>query len=99
MAPHSGSPQLDLAAGFSAIGVGTTPGLQIPTCLLTLSAAGATADELDARLRLHDPPIVARIDSDRVILDLRTVLPEQDETVAQALARLPEARSPKPEAS
>jgi L-seryl-tRNA(Ser) seleniumtransferase len=99
MAPHSGSPQLDLAAGFSAIGGGTTPGLQIPTCLLTLSAAGATADELDARLRLHDPPIVARIDSDRVILDLRTVLPEQDETVAQALARLPEARSPKPEAS
>jgi L-seryl-tRNA(Ser) seleniumtransferase len=38
-----------------------------------------------ARLRASDPPIVARIETDRVLIDLRTVFPEQDDVVAGAL--------------
>ena len=73
--------------GASAIGGGTTPGLEIATRLL--SVTGATSPgAIEAQLRRHDPPIIGRIDNDRVLLDLRTVLPEQDGVVADALKRI-----------
>jgi seryl-tRNA(Sec) selenium transferase len=40
------------------------------------------------RLRDSDPPIVARVEEDRVLLDLRTVFPAQDAVIALALAHL-----------
>jgi len=46
------------------------------------------ADALAARLRSVEPPVVARIEEGRVLLDLRTVFPEQDEAIAQALIRI-----------
>jgi len=39
-------------------------------------------------LRAVEPPIVARIEDGRVLLDLRTVFPEQDAAIAQALVRI-----------
>jgi seryl-tRNA(Sec) selenium transferase len=42
---------------------------------------------LDARLRALDPPVIARIVNDELVLDLRTVLPEQDELLANLLMR------------
>jgi L-seryl-tRNA(Ser) seleniumtransferase len=47
-----------------------------------------TAAEIEERLRRNDPPIIARIEQDRVVLDLRTVLPEQDEAVVRAVSAL-----------
>jgi L-seryl-tRNA(Ser) seleniumtransferase len=47
-----------------------------------------SADELASKLRMNTPPIVARVDEGRVLLDLRTVLPEQDAAVAAALKQL-----------
>jgi L-seryl-tRNA(Ser) seleniumtransferase len=44
-----------------------------------------TAAEIEPRLRALDPPIIARIHDDRLVLDLRTVSPEQDETIGEAL--------------
>jgi hypothetical protein len=43
-------------------------------------------DELARRLRLHSPPLIACIDKQALLIDLRTVLPHQDPAVAQALA-------------
>jgi L-seryl-tRNA(Ser) seleniumtransferase len=43
---------------------------------------------LVARLRSSDPPIIARVDEGRVLLDLRTVFPEQDAAVATVLSRM-----------
>jgi L-seryl-tRNA(Ser) seleniumtransferase len=40
------------------------------------------------RLRAHDPPVIARIADDRVLLDLRTVLPDQEAIVRSALLSL-----------
>lgn len=74
--------------GLSAIGGGSAPGVTIPTRLLAIALEGMSADGLDKRLRALDPPVVARIENDRVVLDLRTVLPEQDEVLAEALAQL-----------
>ncbi|PYR30748.1 MAG: hypothetical protein DMF92_07650 [Acidobacteria bacterium] len=47
-----------------------------------------TPDALEERLRGLTPPIIARIEHDQVLLDLRTVLPEQDELLAALLNRL-----------
>ena len=80
--------QADAIAGLSTIGGGSAPGSTLPTRLIAVSHPARSASDLETRLREGQPPVVARIESDRVVLDLRTVLPEQDAIVAAALARL-----------
>ena len=57
--------------GFSAIGGGSAPGERLPTRLIALdaSSAGLSPDALLIRLREDDPPIIARIEHDRVVFD------------------------------
>jgi len=62
----------------------------LPTRLIALTHADLSADQLSARLRSNAPPIIARVEEGRVLLDLRTVFPEQDATLANALASLTE---------
>jgi L-seryl-tRNA(Ser) seleniumtransferase len=73
--------------GFSTIGGGSAPGTMLPTRLLQITDTRLRAHDLDAALRAGHPPVVARIESDRVVLDLRTVAQKDDEAVATALAR------------
>ncbi len=77
-----------IVQGVSVLGGGSAPGAALPTILLAISCDGLSADELAARLRANDPAIITRIEDGRVIVDLRTVFPEQDAAVAQALARI-----------
>jgi L-seryl-tRNA(Ser) seleniumtransferase len=79
---------IEVIDGESLIGGGAAPSSVLPTRLLALSCAGLTADELDARLRASEPPIVARVEQGRVLLDLRTVFQDQDRSVAAALVRI-----------
>jgi L-seryl-tRNA(Ser) seleniumtransferase len=81
---------LELSDGESVIGGGAAPSAVLPTRLLAVACEGLTADELSARLRASDPPIITRVEEGRVLLDLRTVFPEEDETVAKALRRIAE---------
>lgn len=74
--------------GFSTIGGGSAPGSALPTRLLQLRHQQVSAHALEAQLRTLDPPIIGRIQDDTVVLDLRTVLPADDESVAQQLQRL-----------
>ena len=74
--------------GESVIGGGAAPSSVLPTRLLALRCEGLSADELSARLRNSDPPVVARVDEGRVLLDLRAVFPEQDALIAEALHRI-----------
>ncbi|MGQ0814774.1 MAG: L-seryl-tRNA(Sec) selenium transferase, partial [Gemmatimonadota bacterium] len=69
--------------GFSVIGGGAYPDAQLPTWLVVLQTPNAA--ELAARLRSSEPPVIARIADDRVVLDLRTVLPEQAAVLIQIL--------------
>jgi L-seryl-tRNA(Ser) seleniumtransferase len=73
-------------AGVSAIGGGSAPGVELPTWLIAIDKDGLTPDALEARLRRLAPPIVARIERDQLLLDLRTVLPEQDRALAPLLS-------------
>ena len=72
-----------VVATRSAVGGGSLPGQTQPSAAVALPAAHA--DALAAALRRADPPVVARIEDDQVLLDLRTVLPEQDAVLTQAV--------------
>jgi L-seryl-tRNA(Ser) seleniumtransferase len=71
--------------GVSTVGGGSAPGSALPTRLVRLEAAGLSASALDARLRAASPPIVTRIENDRVVLDVRTIGEEEDEDVVSAV--------------
>ena len=77
-----------VADGESVIGGGAAPGATLKTHLLIIALEGVSADELATRLRHADPPVIARVEDDRVVLDLRTVFPEQDAIVVQVLRSL-----------
>jgi L-seryl-tRNA(Ser) seleniumtransferase len=80
--------RIEIVDGESILGGGAAPSSVLPTCLLALACEGLSADELVARLRSSDPPIITRVDEGRVLLDLRTVFPEQDAAIAAALDRI-----------
>jgi len=82
-----GSLRADVVDGFSTIGGGSAPGSRLPTKLVALKADVA-ADALEERLRQLEPPVIARIENDRVVLDVRTVLDGQDEVLETVLTRL-----------
>jgi L-seryl-tRNA(Ser) seleniumtransferase len=71
--------------GASTIGGGSAPGSAIPTRLVAITHPSLSAEQLEERLRQHSTPIIARILDDRVVIDLRTVAPEDDEVVAAAI--------------
>ena len=86
---HSGTQiRLEIIDGESVVGGGAAPSSVLLTRLLALTCEGLSADELSTRLRSFDPPIIARVEEGRVLIDLRTVFPEQDRTVADALIRI-----------
>jgi len=74
--------------GKSVIGGGAAPSSVLPTRLVALTCEGISADELSIRLRRAETPIIARVEDGRVLLDLRTVFPEQDELIAAALQQI-----------
>ena len=78
----------EVIEGTSAVGGGSAPGVTLPTSLVAVEKSGLTADALEARLRQLTPPIVARIERDRLVIDLRTVFPEQDGDLPRLLARI-----------
>jgi L-seryl-tRNA(Ser) seleniumtransferase len=80
--------QVAVAEGVSEIGGGSLAGHTLPTIVVKLSSAKQVTGELAARLRQSEPPIFARVHEGAVLLDLRTVLPEEDELIAAALQRL-----------
>ena len=83
-----GSMRGEIVDGESVIGGGSAPGATLPTRLLALSSEGLSADEVAARLRACEPAIIARVEEGRVLLDLRTVLADQDAQLAAALAQI-----------
>jgi L-seryl-tRNA(Ser) seleniumtransferase len=80
--------ELNLRDGESVIGGGAAPSAALPTRLIALSHAELSADELCARLRASDPLVIARVEDERVLIDLRTVFPEQDSQLLQVMNSL-----------
>jgi len=70
----------ELVEGDAEVGGGSFPGAKLRTWL-----AGFPDESLAVKLRNNDPPIIARVAGSRVLLDARTIFPEQVETVVSAL--------------
>jgi len=85
---QSATLQVDVIDGESVIGGGAAPSAALPTRLLAISHKDLGADELAARLRSSDPPIIARVEEGRVLLDLRTVFPQQDRLLLETISRI-----------
>ena len=71
--------------GDSLIGGGSTPAQALPTALLAVTHSRHSAQELERFLRQNSPPVIARVEQDALLLDLRTVFEEQDEELIRAL--------------
>ena len=72
--------------GQSVIGGGSTPEQSIPTWLIVIERPDVISAE--RKLRRNDPPVIARIDDERLVLDLRTVFGGEDEELRRALQAL-----------
>ena len=71
--------------GLSTIGGGSLPGEEIPSRVLAIPGSGEALERLAQRLRHANPPVIARIEQHRLVLDPRTVLPGQDAALLAAL--------------
>jgi L-seryl-tRNA(Ser) seleniumtransferase len=71
----------DIADGKSTVGGGSLPGETLPTRVVALPATHP--DGLAAALRASDPPVIARIEKERLVLDPRTVLPTEERDLLQ----------------
>ena len=80
--------EAEIVDGHSLVGGGSTPSQSLPTRLLRFASARHSAAQLEQRLRRGPTavPVIARVEDERLIIDLRTVFPEQDTLLAEALA-------------
>ena len=80
--------EAELSPGKSTVGGGSLPGETLPTVLLAFAIP--QPDSAAAALRRAEPPVICRIQNDRLLVDLRTVLPEQEQALLTSLrSRLP----------
>jgi L-seryl-tRNA(Ser) seleniumtransferase len=88
---------LEAVAATAFFGGGTSPEKPFPSRALAVSLPPLSSEDLAARLRGGTPPIVARIEDGRLLLDLRSIAPAEDAEVIEALARLAaETPGPRP---
>jgi L-seryl-tRNA(Ser) seleniumtransferase len=85
--------EIAVRAGFSVIGGGSTPDQKLPTRLISIASRRHSAAALEERLRKPAAagkpecavPVIVRIAGDRLVLDLRTVFPDEETALASAL--------------
>ena len=76
--------RVEVADGFSQMGSGSLPGQDLPTRLVAVGSPALSADALALALRRHEPPVFARIQSDQVLIDPRTLLDGDEAIVIEA---------------
>jgi L-seryl-tRNA(Ser) seleniumtransferase len=80
--------EIEIADGVSLAGGGSTPAQSLPTKIIRIASARYSAAKLEQRLRRAPSGIsvIARVEEERLILDLRTVFPEQEPLLVKTLA-------------
>ncbi|HMG74192.1 MAG TPA: L-seryl-tRNA(Sec) selenium transferase [Pyrinomonadaceae bacterium] len=81
--------ELNTVPGESAAGGGSGPTSRLPTVLISIAHKRSTPNQIEATLRRAEPPVIARIVDDRVLLDLRTVAESEEPELARAILSLP----------
>ncbi len=83
--PFPGLKEVRLASDVAYVGGGSLPDQTMPTMVLEVNATTWSAGELSQRLRTGTPAVMGRVRAGAVVLDLRTVFPDQDPLLVQAL--------------
>jgi L-seryl-tRNA(Ser) seleniumtransferase len=86
IAGGSRGPTATIVEATARVGGGALPLLELPGPAVAVSVPGVSPDELAARLRGADPPVIGRIEDDRLLLDPRTVADDEIPLVARALS-------------
>ena len=71
--------------GESLLGGGSTPAQTLPTFLVAIEPRERSAAAVERRLRAGDPPVLARVEKERLLVDPRTVFADQEDALAKAL--------------
>ena len=79
---------LELADGNSKAGGGALPLLELPTRLLCLVPGNLPSQFMENWLRTYDPPVITRVEKEKVLLDIRTIQEKELKTLAQAVRDL-----------
>jgi L-seryl-tRNA(Ser) seleniumtransferase len=74
--------------GETMVGGGSLPGGSLPTKLVAIGGGSKKVQSISRKLRLREVPVIGRIDKDVLLLDPRSVLPEEDEIVIKALREI-----------
>ena len=92
------SPQLaaEVVESRSVLGGGSAPGATLPSRAVAVKSSHLSPDRLLEALRQWQPPVIARVEEDRVLLDLRTVAPQQDGEIVAALESIARGRKADP---
>jgi L-seryl-tRNA(Ser) seleniumtransferase len=78
---------VEIIAGESVIGGGTTPNATLPSFLISIVSDRYSSEELQTRLRTQTQPVIARILGDQLLLDLRTVFPQEEAELINQIGR------------
>ncbi len=79
---------VQVSEGFSQVGGGALPERNLPTYVVAVSSKRWSANQLEQFLRANSPPIIGRIESERFLMDMRTLRDGDAETIVQAFTRL-----------
>jgi L-seryl-tRNA(Ser) seleniumtransferase len=79
--------RIHLLTGNSVVGGGSCPECQLPTTLIALESSRLSPNTIESRLRSQEPPIILRMEEDKLLADLRTVFPAQESTLMEGLCK------------
>ncbi|MBI4212693.1 MAG: L-seryl-tRNA(Sec) selenium transferase [Chloroflexi bacterium] len=82
------SRQASVVPSQTTIGGGSLPGETLDSRAIALRPVAGSAQQLAGELRHSEPPLIGHIEDDRVLLDLRTIAPDEDATVCRIVADL-----------
>lgn len=77
--------QAVLSEGYSVVGGGSCPDCHLPTTLLAIESDFVSPNTIESRLRLQEKAIIVRLEEDKILVDLRTVFPDQEKILIEGL--------------
>jgi L-seryl-tRNA(Ser) seleniumtransferase len=81
----SGVVAVKMSEDVAYVGGGSLPDQALKTCVLEIEAGGVSDQDLARRLRTGSPAVVGRLRDGRLVLDVRTIFPQQENPLVEAL--------------
>lgn len=85
IAKEVGDNSVSVVDSYARVGGGAAPEIEVQSVALEVSPKNLSVDDLKLKLRQNAPPIIARVHKESILMDLRTVFPDEDELITEAL--------------